>query len=189
MNGRRNTPINQTNITSINNSSYKNEEKSNIRENEEIIMVAERRTKKTNNDNKPYKKTTKKSLKENPQPIKVPTNNQEPMEMEVERENNIIINENNNNNNKNKTKKDNKNEEGNNTEKEKEKEKEKDKERKKEKERENETEALNYMDPSFINEPTIDRAKRNNKKERAEEIKELAKEIQLPSEKKKRKDK
>jgi len=46
------------------------------------------------------------------------------------------------------------------------------------------TEALNHLDPSFINELSIEEAKRRNKKERAKEIKILAKEIQLPSEKK-----
>jgi len=51
-------------------------------------------------------------------------------------------------------------------------------------ENQKETEALNHLDPSFINEPSIEEAKRRNKKERAKEIKELAKEIQLPSEKK-----
>jgi len=61
-------------------------------------------------------------------------------------------------------------------------------------ENQNETEALNHLDPSFINEPSIEEAKRRNKKERAKEIKKLAKEIkklakeiQLPSEKKGRK--
>ncbi|ORX41609.1 hypothetical protein BCR36DRAFT_310464, partial [Piromyces finnis] len=49
----------------------------------------------------------------------------------------------------------------------------------------NSTEALKQLDPSFINQPTIDKAKRNNKKEREKEIIELAKEIELPSQKEK----
>jgi len=109
-----------------------------------IITSINKRSRKTN-ENKPYKKATKKSLKENPQPSKVPSNNQEQMEMEPESETNS--------NNK-----------GN--------------------ENQKETEALNHLYPSFINEPSIEEAKRRNKKERAKEIKELAKEIQLPSEKK-----
>ncbi|ORX73531.1 hypothetical protein BCR32DRAFT_285565 [Anaeromyces robustus] len=110
----------------------------------EITMVAERRPRKINN-NKPYKKTIKESLKENPQPIKVPSNKQESMEVEPESEN-----------------------KNNNIE----------------KENNNQTESLQHLDPSFINEPTIEKAKKNNKKERAKEIRELAKEIQLPSDKK-----
>ncbi|ORX60742.1 hypothetical protein BCR36DRAFT_438862 [Piromyces finnis] len=49
----------------------------------------------------------------------------------------------------------------------------------------NSTETLKQLDPSFINQPTIDKAKRNNKKEREKEIIELAKEIELPSQKEK----
>ena len=52
----------------------------------------------------------------------------------------------------------------------------------------NDTERLQYLDTSIINEPSINKAKSKSKKERSAEIMELAKEINLSSDKKKEKE-
>ncbi len=129
-----------------------------------MVAPVIKKTRKTN-DNKPYRKTIKEKLTDNPQPIKIPNSN---ISQKVGNINNINVRENKINKSEDEIPEIEMNEDNNSF---------------------NEmptkqTEALEHLDVAIINEPTIEKAKRNNRKERAKEIIELAKEIELPSQKK-----